>query len=104
ETWDAATVKFDGAGNVVWSRVYRGFPGKVDGGRAVALDSAGAIYVGAYSEGFLNADTAVIKYQPDGTEAWVYRYDNPEHTSDSLSDMAAGPAGNLYLAGDAVIL
>jgi hypothetical protein len=103
ETWDAATVKFDGAGNTVWSRIYRGFPGKVDGGRSVALDATGNVYVGAYSEGFLNADTAVIKYHPDGSEQWVYRYDNPEHSGDSLHDMAVDSAGNIYLAGTAAI-
>ncbi|HEX7313339.1 MAG TPA: Ig-like domain-containing protein, partial [Pyrinomonadaceae bacterium] len=100
-TWDAATVKFDGAGVLQWARVYRGFPGKIDGGRELALDPDGNVYVGGYSEGFINGDTIVIKYKPDGTEQWVYRYDNPEHTSDSLRDMAADGSGNLYLAGQA---
>jgi hypothetical protein len=84
ETWDAATVNFDSAGNIVWVRIYRGFPGKVESGRTVSLDGAGNIYVGAYSQGFANADTAIIQYLPDGTESWVYRYDNLEHSSDSV--------------------
>ncbi|MFL6256877.1 MAG: SBBP repeat-containing protein, partial [Pyrinomonadaceae bacterium] len=102
-TWDAATVKFDGAGTLQWARIYRGFPGKVDGGRELALDAAGNVYVGGFSEGFVNGDTFVIKYKPDGTEQWVYRYDNPEHTSDSLGDMTSDASGNLYLAGQAVL-
>ncbi len=102
-TWDAATVKFDGAGTLQWARVYRGFPGKVDGGREVELDPSGNVYVGGFSEGFVNGDTFVAKYMPDGTEQWVYRYDNPEHTSDSLRGMAADASGNLYLAGEAVL-
>jgi hypothetical protein len=103
QTWDAATVKFAGDGTVVWSRVYRGFPGKIDSGRSVALDGSGNVFVGAYSQGFINSDTAVIKYHPDGIEQWVYRYDNPEHTNDSLGDMAADASGNIYLAGSAVL-
>ncbi|HEV3469226.1 MAG TPA: Ig-like domain-containing protein [Pyrinomonadaceae bacterium] len=102
-TTDVATVKFDAAGNLIWERVYRAFPGKADVGRSVALDAAGAAYVGAYSEGFFNSDTAVIKYGADGTEAWVYRYDNPAHTTDQLSGLRADGAGNLYLAGSATI-
>ena len=100
---DAATVKFDAAGNLLWERVYRAFPGKWDGAYRIALDAAGNAYVGAYSEGFFNSDTAVVKYQPDGTEAWVYRYDNPNHSSDNLHDMTADEAGNLYLTGHALI-
>ena len=102
-TWDAATVKFDGAGTFLWARIYRGFPGKVDGGRELALDQSGNVYAGGYSEGFVNGDTVVIKYKPDGTEQWVYRYDNPEHTNDSLRDMTSDASGNLYLAGQAVL-
>jgi hypothetical protein len=41
----------------------------------------------ASSDGIGNSDTAVIKYNPDGTEDWVYRYDNPEHTVDRLGEM-----------------
>ncbi len=102
-TWDAATVKFDGAGTLQWARVFRGFPGKIDGGRELALDASGNVYVGGYSEGFVNGDAVVIKYQPDGTEQWVYRYDNPQHTGDSLRDMTSDASGNLYLAGQAIL-
>jgi hypothetical protein len=102
ETADVATIKFSGAGSIVWERIYRGFPGKWDGGRAVAVDPVGNAYVGAYSTGFVNTDTAVIKYEPDGNEAWVFRYDNPQHTDDSLHDMAMDPIGNIYLAGQAI--
>jgi hypothetical protein len=102
-TSDVATVKFDGAGNQLWERIYRGFPGKWDGGRSVALDAAGNAYVGLLSEGFVNDDTAVVKYQPDGTEEWVFRYDNREHSDDSLQDMAVDASGNIYLAGTAAL-
>jgi hypothetical protein len=104
QTSDAVTVKFDPSGNLLWERAYRGFAGKWDGGRGVVLDSAGNAYVGLLSEGFVNNDTAVIKYRPDGTEAWVYRYDNPHHSHDSLRDVATDGAGNVYLVGQAFIL
>ncbi|HYN86759.1 MAG TPA: Ig-like domain-containing protein [Pyrinomonadaceae bacterium] len=100
---DSATVKFSADGALLWERVYRAFPGKWDGGRHVRLDSAGNAYVAAYSEGFVNSDTAVIKYTSDGTESWVFRYDNPYHTDDSVTAMAADASGNLFLTGRAII-
>lgn len=54
ETWNAGTVKFDSDGNLLWSRIYRGFPGKADAGRSIVLDASGNAYVAAYSAGFIN--------------------------------------------------
>jgi hypothetical protein len=99
-TFDAATVKFDPAGNLLWARTYRArshFPPATV--RRIVLDAEGNAYVAAfYGEGN-NTDTAIIKYLPDGTEAWVFRYDNPIHTNDTVGDMEIDGAGNLYVTG-----
>jgi hypothetical protein len=103
-TSDVATVKFSTSGVLLWERFYRAFPGKQDGGRHVSLDAQGNVYVGAFTEGFVNSDIALIKYRPDGTEDWAYRYDNPWNTFDVLDAMEADASGNLYLAGSSVVV
>jgi hypothetical protein len=103
-TYDAATVKFDPAGNLLWARTYRARAHFAPAtARRVILDAEGNAYVAAFSGEGDNVDTAVIKYLPDGTEAWVFRYDNPIHTNDTVGDMEIDGAGNLYVTGYASI-
>ncbi|MET0624408.1 MAG: Ig-like domain-containing protein [Pyrinomonadaceae bacterium] len=100
-TSDAATVKYDANGTLVWANVYRGLPGRWDGDNRMVLDPSGGVYVGIQSQGFSDYDTAVLKYKADGTLHWVYRYDNPEHSSDLVNDLELDASGNLYFTGTA---
>jgi hypothetical protein len=100
-TSDAATVKFDANGTLVWANIYRGLPGKWDGDNRMVLDPAGGVYVGIQSLGFASYDTAILKYKADGTLHWLYRYDNPEHGNDLLNDLELDASGNLYFTGTA---
>ncbi|HEX6625239.1 MAG TPA: Ig-like domain-containing protein, partial [Pyrinomonadaceae bacterium] len=102
-TSDAATVKYDAAGNRLWTSFYRGFAGRSDGGSRIRIDAAGNPYVLIYSDGLSNSDTALLRYNPDGTIRWLYRYDNPHHTGDSPHDMAIDGAGNIYFTGTASV-
>jgi hypothetical protein len=95
--YDAATVKYDGAGNLLWARTYQGALGGADSPQRVFFDAVGNIYVGLRSNNGSDDDAAVIKYLADGTEAWVYRYDHG--TSDTMRDMAIDVAGRIYVTG-----
>jgi hypothetical protein len=99
---DVATVKFDGAGNQLWARVYQGAYGKIDAPRRVVFDAVGNAYVAVRTDGEPYAyTTAVVKYLADGTEGWVYRYDRGvKHT---LTDMEADAAGSVYVTGYASV-
>jgi uncharacterized delta-60 repeat protein len=99
---DYATIKYDPEGNELWVARYDGPPGpgnSHDSSRAIALDSTGNVYVTGNSKGIeTNYDYATIKYDQNGTELWVARFDSGGGP-DSAYDMAVDSAGNIYVTG-----
>ena len=100
--YDYATAKYDPAGNLLWVARYDG-PGRYnDHAAAVAVDAEGNVYVSGQSYGTGAAtDYATIKYNANGVEQWVARYDGPGKGSDVVFDMALDAAGNVYVTGEA---
>ena len=97
---DYATIKYDPAGNPLWIARYDGPGNDRDYPHALALDDSGNVYVTGYSEGSgMKRDYATIKYDPDGNEAWVARYDGPGHDSDYPSALVLDDSGNVYVTG-----
>ncbi|MDZ4771910.1 MAG: hypothetical protein SGI72_02125 [Planctomycetota bacterium] len=66
-------VRFDAAGNVVWSRSFTGDP-KGDGVGALGVAASGAIYAASSPGIFNQADTRLVKYDASGTQQWVAVY------------------------------
>jgi len=60
----------------------------------------GNIYAGGYvyNSGTEN-DLAVISFDAEGQERWVYRYNGPENLGDDASSIVYGGDGNIYAAG-----
>ncbi|MHC4559546.1 MAG: SBBP repeat-containing protein [Planctomycetota bacterium] len=97
---DYATVKYDSAGNELWVARYNGPGNSSDGARAIALDTSGNVYVTGQSHGGSTySDYATIKYDPNGNEQWVARYDSPVNDYDSAYAMAVDASGNVYVTG-----
>jgi len=84
-----------------WRATYSGPGDGWDTPAAIARDRLGNTYVTGTSEGVVtdNWDYATIKYDPEGTELWVARYDGLENGIDEAGDIVVDRAGNVYVTG-----
>jgi uncharacterized delta-60 repeat protein len=98
-----ATVKYDPDGNELWVARYIGPRNGLNIPYSLAVDSEGNTYVTGLSTCEKRFCYATIKYDPDGTELWVARYDPPEARSGGASALAVDPEGNIYVTGRSVV-
>jgi Ca2+-binding RTX toxin-like protein len=98
--YDYATIKYDSNGNEVWVARYNGPIGE-DYPHALAVDGSGNIYVTGQSSGNNSWDYATIKYNVDGSEMWVARYD-AGNGYDTAHALAVDGSGNVYVTGQSL--
>jgi hypothetical protein len=97
---DYATIKYDPNGNELWVKRYNGPGNGYDSASALAVDDLGNVYVTGYSYGNSSStDYATIKYDPNGNELWVKRYNGPGNGYDSATALAVDDLGNVYVTG-----
>ncbi|HMJ65182.1 MAG TPA: SBBP repeat-containing protein, partial [Candidatus Binatia bacterium] len=101
---DYATVKYDANGSEVWVARYNGPVDGNDFPTAIAVDGAGNAYVTGRSWGGASAlDIATVKYDANGSEVWVARFNSPDNLNDSGSAIAVDTSGNVYVTGSSVV-
>jgi len=98
--FDYVTVKYDSGGNEQWVSVYDQ-NGGADEAAALALDSAGSVYVTGRSQGSgTGFDYLTLKYDGSGGVVWKARYNNKDvNGADEATAIALDSAGNVYVAG-----
>ncbi|MEO0079233.1 MAG: hypothetical protein ABIK44_00950, partial [candidate division WOR-3 bacterium] len=98
------TVKYDASGDTVWTKRYDGTASdtitKSDLAFAIALDDSENVYVtGRAGESGTWFDATTVKYNRDGGQLWVNRFDWGENSVDGTNEIALGPDRSIYCAG-----
>jgi len=100
---DYATIKYDAKGNQLWVSRFNGRGNGDDSANALALDSAGNVYVTGSSYVYFRTEYATVKYDANGNQLWVARYIRPgvrpDNEFDAATSLAVDSAGNVYVTG-----
>ncbi len=97
---DYCTIKYYSNGDTAWVRTYNGPGDTVDAAQSIAIDGSGNVYVtgSSYGSGTLH-DYATVKYDQNGNELWVKRYNGPADSTDAARAVALDGSGNVYVTG-----
>jgi hypothetical protein len=98
---DYLTIKYDPNGDPLWTARYDGTAHQGDYAFAIAVSTAGNVYVTGSSQGTdanNSSDYATVKYSSIGVQQWVSRY-NYVSDWDSACAIAVDSSGNAYVTG-----
>ncbi|MBA7567518.1 hypothetical protein ES708_09231 [subsurface metagenome] len=83
-----------------WTAYYDGPTNNDDYAYAVAVDGSGKVIVsGSSSVAGVTYDFATVKYDANGNQLWVQRYDGGVYGDDRVGAMALGASGAVYVSG-----
>lgn len=95
-----ATVKYNSSGVLQWAVQYFGASTFQDNANSMAIDNSGNIYVTGASWGVSsNLDYATIKYNANGAQQWVKRYNGSGNSTDIAKSIAVDTLGNVFVTG-----
>lgn len=99
------TIKYNGSGAQQWVASYDSPQNFADEATAIAVDDLGNVYVTGTSPGIGTlGDYATIKYDGNGVEQWVQRYNNSSgNGTDKAVAIFVEPiarGGNVYVTGE----
>ncbi|HEX9896328.1 MAG TPA: SBBP repeat-containing protein [Dehalococcoidales bacterium] len=101
---DFATIKYNNNGVQQWVARYNGTGNRVDIPTDLAIDTSGNVYIAGGSVGIgTYEDFATIKYNNNGVQQWVARYNGPVNSSDGVEALAIDTSGNVYVTGESII-
>jgi hypothetical protein len=94
------TYKINTNGAYVWTNNYPSIPSTVSVGTAIAVGPDNNVYVTGYSPGTNSGnDIVTIKYDNNGNQIWLQRYNGPGNGDDEGNAIAVDANGNVYVTG-----
>ncbi|MBK9403898.1 MAG: SBBP repeat-containing protein [Ignavibacteria bacterium] len=101
--YDYLTVKYNTSGVLLWQSRYNGTGNYTDEPVGIVVDKLGNVYVTGYSYGgSSDYDYATVKYNSNGVQQWVDRYNGPADSTDKANSIALDKSGNVYVTGGSI--
>jgi hypothetical protein len=99
--YNIETIKYDMAGNPIWTRGYSGIVTTGDYGQAVAVDSSGNIYVAGYSVPVSESSDywVTLKYDAAGDLKWAVNHYGLPGGDSKATAVATDGRGNVFVGG-----
>jgi len=95
---DFLSIKYNLSGDTLWTARYNSPSNDLDVGYFIVADDSGNVIVSGYTNE--NAgDYITIKYDSNGNELWVARYDGPVSSTDLPVGVGIDRDGNIYVSG-----
>jgi hypothetical protein len=100
---DYVTIKYNTSGAQQWLARYNGPGSGNDVANAIAVDNEGNVYVTGVSDQltgtYINDDAATVKYNAQGIQQWVARFNGVAQRADAGNAIKRDAAGNVYITG-----
>lgn len=97
---DIATIKYNSNGVEQWVRTYSGPSIGNDNANSLTLDNLGNVYITGLSyDSTTLADFVTIKYNTDGTQQWIEKYNGPIDSIDQAFSVVVDGVNNVYVTG-----
>lgn len=102
---DYLTVKYNASGDTIWIRAYNHhIADRYDAASSIAFDRDGNVYVTGKSWDYVTRyDYATIKYDANGNEIWVVRYNGTLDSTDTAVGIAVDDSGYIYVTGSSML-
>ena len=97
---DIVVLKYNSSGTLLWDETFNGTGDGDDMGLAIAVGSAGAVYVTGYAtQSATGKDYITIRYASNGTFSWAKYFDGLGNAEDSALDIVVDSTGLATVTG-----
>ena len=94
------TLKYSSSGALQWAVRKFGSLNSYDAALSIAVDNSANVFItGSNRVNPNNTDYVTIKYNTNGVEQWLARYNGPGNANDDVNSLALDTSGNVYITG-----